>query len=668
MKKKIAIIFLSIFVLFFTAGCIAKDGSTDIFRFDSHSVSMEVGQTKILSITGQFNIESEIEYMITEESEGIIEFEKIANDKVKITALSVGVGNIKAHLVERDIYAPAIIEVSNPKTSGIRISVPEGFANEMEIGEELQLGYSLTSNTNETTKVTWEVGDNEKATITADGKFIPQFGGNHFIYARTVDGGYAVLKVFVYYHNPTGVSIEVVENNSAAVTETNNRIAYLREVIKLGSTVLPETAENKVEWRLLHRTDDSIVIEDPTSVGLVINQKGEIYCTSLAAQSKFRIQAVAMSGDVEIKSNIITLDYTYAPVESVQITTKDVSGRTVAVQDSVTLIAGQSIQFNALVAPTNAAGTVSWSVNVIEPVFTPAQPYVLDPITRRTITANTLASVTQEGLLTTTYHGIVELKLSSLADSSISHTITVNILPKEKPVKIDLLMDLDDRLLSYKFYSDANVSTAIDSADNKKKFIIGTVDIVAQIYPEETYLDLKLEIIEKDIAFIIKDGTTSTTKGVTTFKLGILKEGILNFKISSQYSALNEYLAPIEKALNIKSEDFEIDSSAGLNSEVFDGVTYEYYEAISFSNIIDKAKDNKEFGILEDNMTAEYWSLEALDGSNIENAKLLVYKTDIGLLSDFLILGEGKFKITLQPKNYTKPLYTVVVNVVDKAK
>ena len=82
--------------------------------------------------------------------------------------------------------------------------------------------------------------DNEKAIDYRWWKFIPQFGGNHFIYARTVDGGYAVLKVFVYYHNPTGVSIEVVENNSAAVTETNNK-SYLREVIKLGSTVLPET-------------------------------------------------------------------------------------------------------------------------------------------------------------------------------------------------------------------------------------------------------------------------------------------------------------------------------------------------------------------------------------------------------------------------------------------
>ena len=73
MKKKIAIIFLSIFVLFFTAGCIAKDGSTDIFRFDVHSVTMEVGQTKVLSITGQFNVESEFEYTITDESSIIIE-------------------------------------------------------------------------------------------------------------------------------------------------------------------------------------------------------------------------------------------------------------------------------------------------------------------------------------------------------------------------------------------------------------------------------------------------------------------------------------------------------------------------------------------------------------------------------------------------------------------
>lgn len=65
----------------------------------------------------------------------------------------------------------------------------------MEIGEELQLGYTLTSNTNETTEVTWEVGDESRASITANGKFTPQFGGNHFIYARTVDGNYAVLKV-----------------------------------------------------------------------------------------------------------------------------------------------------------------------------------------------------------------------------------------------------------------------------------------------------------------------------------------------------------------------------------------------------------------------------------------------------------------------------------------
>lgn len=666
MKKKIAIIFLSIFVLFFTAGCIAKDGSTDIFRFDVHSVTMEVGQTKVLSITGQFNVESEIEYTITEESRNIIELEKIANDKVKITALAVGVGNIKAHLVERDIYAPAIIEVTNPKTSGIRINTPEGFNSEMEIGEELQLSYTLTSNTNETTEVTWEVGDESRASITANGKFTPQFGGNHFIYARTVDGNYAVLKVFVNYHDPTAVVIDVVENKSAAVTPTNNKIAYLREVIKLGSTVSPATASANVEWRLLHRTDDNQIIEDPTSVGLVLNQNGEVYCTSLAKQQKFRLQAVAMAGDVEIKSNIITLDYTYAPVESVQITQKDVNGKTVAVEHSVTIIAGQEIQFGALVAPANAAATVTWSKKVVYPVFDPSQRFIQDPITRRTITEANLATISDEGLFKSTYHGIVEVELSSLADSSIKHKITVHILEKKKPVKLELLMDIDDRLLSYKFYSDSAISTAIDNADNKRKFIIGTVDITAQIFPEETHQDLKLELVEKDMAFVVKDGITTTSRGVTTFKLGIVKEGILHFKISSQYDALNEYITPIEKALKIISEDFEINSSEGLKEDAFGDHTYQYYEAISFSSIIDKA--DKEFGIGDAEITEDSWQIEALDGSDINNAKILLYSAGFGKLVDFLALGEGKFKITFTPSSYTKPLYTVVINVVDIAK
>lgn len=167
------------------------------------------------------------------------------------------------------------------------------------------------------------------------------------------------------YHDPTAVVIDVVENKSAAVTPTNNKIAYLREVIKLGSMVAPATASAKVEWRLLHRTDDNQVIADPASVGLVLNQNGEVYCTSLATQQRFRLQAVAMAGDVEIKSNIITLDYTYAPVESVQITQKDVNGKTVAVEHSVTIIAGQEIQFGALVAPANAAATVTWSKKLL---------------------------------------------------------------------------------------------------------------------------------------------------------------------------------------------------------------------------------------------------------------------------------------------------------------
>ncbi len=158
------------------------------------------------------------------------------------------------------------------------------------------------------------------------------------------------------------------------------------------------------------------------------------------------------------------------------------------------------------------------------------------------------------------------------------------------------------------------------------------------------------------MAFVIKDGITTTSRGVTTFKLGIVKEGILHFKISSQYNALNEYITPIEKALKIISEDFD----------AFGDQTYQYYEAISFSSIIDKA--DKEFGIGDAEITEDSWQIEALDGSDINNAKILLYSAGFGKLADFLALGEGKFKITFTPSSYTKPLYTVVINVVDIAK
>ena len=113
--KKIKFIFI-IVLLAVLGGC-AKKGTTDIFRFENHQVTVEVGDTKPLSVTGNFEKGDDITYELIDSEDDIVFMNVDSNDGLSVLAIKPGEVTIRASIVERNVAATVIVEVIMPKTS-----------------------------------------------------------------------------------------------------------------------------------------------------------------------------------------------------------------------------------------------------------------------------------------------------------------------------------------------------------------------------------------------------------------------------------------------------------------------------------------------------------------------------------------------------------------------
>ncbi len=558
-------------------GC-AKKGTTDIFRFENHQVSVEVGNTKQLLVTGNFEKGDDIVYELVDSDEDIISFVVSAEDRITVSAIKPGTVTIKASISERNVSATIIVEVIIPKTSAIKIIAPDNIdpptpekpRYQIRLSTSVDFDFLLIPETDVNNTVNWSVEDannkkivSDKVIINDNGVFTSLVGGDMFIVATSLDGKTkAKLAIHVEYTPIVGMVVEVEENNSEA-SQVDIKNAYLRESIQLKVVVSPGTANPNVVWS---SSTTSVTVDSKT---------GLAYCNSVGTGTVSATIIATSVANGNIKGSI-TLNFTYAPAESINL----LSANLIAVK------AGQSVSLNAEISPANSNPVLSWGIisQALVPVF--------DAITNQQITS--LVSLIQTGNianLKTVYQGEVVVRVVSTVDPTVYKDVIVKISERPIPTKISIVSDSKVLKQTVTFFDDSKIKTAVDFKTGNKYLAFGNeITITAKVIPFESYQDLNFIIGDPSVVLVTSISPPSVT-GETQIKLIPLKPGSTDIFITHKYASAYSELETVVLNINISEQSLVLDTTIEAEVVTIDAATFEYYYRGNLTNFKDEFED-----------------------------------------------------------------------------
>lgn len=551
-------------------GC-AKKGSTDIFRFENHQVSVEVGDAKQLLVTGNFEKGDEINYELVGSDEEIISFTVVGEDRISVLALKPGNVTIRASIAERNVAATIIVQVILPKTSAIKIIAPDNIdpptpekpRYQIKLNTSVSFTYVLIPETDVNNTVIWSVEDinnkkivSDQVIINKNGVFTSIVGGDMFIVATSLDGNTkAKLAIHVEYTPITNLVVEVEENNSnAALTNITN--AYLRESIKLKANVTPSTSNPNVVWT----SSNPNVTVDPKT--------GLAYCNSVGTGTVSATITATSVANNTIRGSI-TLNFSYAPAESINLLSADL----------IAITAGQPLSLNAEISPANANPNLTWTIikQELVPVF--------DIVTKKEI-AN-LASLTQTANIAnvkTVYQGEVVARVASTTNPAVFKDVVIKITERPVPTKISVVSDLAALKQTVKFFDDSQIRTVTNNQTLEKHLAFGKeIIIVAKVIPFEAHQDLIFTIADPSVAIITSISAPSIT-GETQIKLIPLKPGNTDIFIFHKYATAYSDLESVILSLTITEQSLTLDKTTEAEIVQIDSVPFAYYYQGSLTN------------------------------------------------------------------------------------
>lgn len=610
--------FIFIIALALIMGGCAKKGTTDIFRFENHQVSVEVGETKPLLVTGNFEKGDYIEYELIDSEEGILSF--IVDSESKITVLAIKPGNatIRASIAERNVTATIIVEVIMPKTSAIKIIAPDNIVPPTAEKPRYQIALSTSVNfdfviipeTEVNNSVIWSVEDanhkkivSDKVLIDDSGNFMSIVGGDMYIVATSLDGKTnAKLAIHVEYKEIESMIVEVEENNSEAAT-VDIKNAYLRESIKLKAAVTPSTANPDVVWS---SSTPNVTVDSKT---------GLAYCNSVGTGTVTATITATSVANSSVKG-IITLNFTYAPAESINLLSADL----------VAVKAGQSTNLNAEISPANANPSLTWSIvsQDLVPIF--------DLITNTEIKNLALLNQTDNSAsLKTIYQGEVVARVSSNVDSTVYKEVIVKISKRPEPTKIFIVSDTAVLKQTANFFDDSQISTVTEFNTGKKYLAFGReITITAKVIPLEAYQELNFIVADPSVA-VVTSISEANSSGETQIKLVPLKPGVTDIFITHKYASSYIELQSVVLSLTISEQIVTLDKTLPSETIKIGDANFEYYYRGNLSNYtyeFEEAYDITDFS----------WKVTPGEGGVSEGAKI---QTDIGDFNDtFLFIAE----------------------------
>ena len=639
--KKIKFIFI-IVLLVVLGGC-AKKGTTDIFRFENHQVTVEVGDTKPLSVTGNFEKGDDITYELIDSEDDIVFMNVDSNDGLSVLAIKPGEVTIRASIVERNVAATVIVEVIMPKTSAIKIIAPEDIVAptdenpryQIKLNTPVDFDFILSPETEINNKVIWSVEDinhkkivSDKIIIRDDGVFTAFVGGDMFVVATSLDGKTtAKLAIHVEYTPITSLTVEIEENNSKAA-EVNIRNAYLRESIKLKVNVSPSTSNPEVVWS---SNTTNVTVDAKT---------GLVYCNSVGSGNVSAIITATSVADVSVKGSI-TLNFTYAPAESINLITADL----------VAVTAGQSTTLNAEVSPANANPSLVW--NIISQDIVP----VFDVITNTEI--KDLGSLTQAGniaTLKTIYHGEIVVRVVSSADNTVFTDVTVKITARPIPTNISIVSAPSVLKQTVNFYDDSQIKTVTEYNTGNKYLAFGSeIVITAKVIPLQAYQDLEFIVGDPSVAIITNISQPSST-GETQIRLIPIKPGSTDLFITHKYSSSYPDLQSVVLTLNISEQSVTLDKTLGSEVIKIDEQDYEYYFRGNLTNF------DYEFETAY-NITDFSWRVIVGDGGVVDGAKVHTIYGDF--VDTFLYVAEtGIYHLEAVDNDNNQVFFTTKIVVI----
>lgn len=563
--------FIIIIALALILGGCAKTGTTDIFRFENHQVSVEVGDVKPLLVTGNFEKGDIIEYELVNSEDDIISFTVDSEDVITVSAMKPGTVTIRASIADRNVAATIIVEVILPKTSAIKIIAPDNIIPptpekpryQIKLNTPVDFDFLISPLTEVNNRVIWSVEDkNHKKIATGtviireDGVFTAFVGGDMYIVATSLDGKTnAKLAIHVEYTPITSLIVEVAENNSEAA-EVNIRNAYLRESIQLKATTNPNTANPEVVWS---SSTPSVTVDPKT---------GLAYCNSVGTGTVSATITATSVANSSVRSSI-TLSFTYAPAESINLLSADL----------IAVVAGQSTSLNAEISPANANPSLNWTIlsqNIV-PIF--------DVITMKEI--KDLALITQTGNIAnmkTVYQGEVVARVVSNTDVNVYKDVIVKITKRPAPTNIFVVSSPSVLIQTANFFDDSQVRTVKGFNSEKKHLGFGReISIVAKVIPFEAYQELEFIVADQSIA-LVTDISAPNNKGETTIKLVPLKPGSTDIYITHKYANAYSDLENVVLTVNISEQSITLDKSEAPGVVKVGGVEFEYYSRANLSN------------------------------------------------------------------------------------